>query len=154
MDGLTDPDPEVRRVARALHRLEALAARRRLRVRVMRGLRGILGGGATLGLLIKAKVAGSLGLKVALAALVGLGLAWPALVLLVLGLVGVLLAILSLFDGGGSTPLDCDCPCDCKRKEERALRLKRMIARRRDWLQARLGPAPGREAPARYAPRV
>lgn len=154
MDWLADPDPAVRRVARALHRLEALAARRRLRVRVLRGLRGLLGGGATLGLLIKAKVAGSLALKVALAALVGVGLAWPALVLLVLGLVGFLLAILSLFTDGGPAHLDCDCPCDCKRKEARAQRLKRMIARRRTWLRERLGPAPGREAPARYAPRT
>lgn len=154
MDWRADPDPEVRRVARALRRLEALAGRRRLRVRVMRALRGLLGGGATLALLIKAKVAGSLALKLALAALVGVGLAWPALVLLVLGLVGVLLAILSLFDGGGSAHLDCDCPCDCKRKEERAQRLKRMIARRREWLRARMGPAPGREAPARSVPRT
>jgi hypothetical protein len=153
MDWLADPDPAVRRVARALHRLEALAGRRRLRVRVLRALRGLLGGGATLGLLIKAKVAGSLVLKVALAALVGVGFAWPALVLLLLGLVGVLLALLSLFDGGPAH-LDCDCPCDCKRKEARAERLKRMIVRRRDWLRARAGPAPGREAPARYAPRV
>ncbi|MGU3358940.1 hypothetical protein ACLBWX_01265 [Methylobacterium sp. M6A4_1b] len=129
-------------MARELGRLEALAARRRLRVRLLRAARGLLGGGAILAALIKLKVAGSLALKLGIAALVALGLAWPFAVLAVLLLVGFVVSLVSLFEGGA-----LDCPdaasCDgCERREKRAARLRHLIARRRAWLTAPSGPAP------------
>ena len=137
-------EDDAARVARELRRLEGLAARRRMRVRVLRALRGTLGAGATLAALIKLKLAGSLTLKLALAALVGLGLAWPMVALGLFALAAVLLSlvglILSLFDGGGSPSLDCDCACD--RRERRAVRLAELIRKRRHWLEQRAGPVP------------
>ncbi|GJD94826.1 hypothetical protein [Methylobacterium iners] len=136
-----------RRVARELGRLEALAARQRLRVRLMRALRGSLGAGATLAALIKLKIAGSLGLKIGLALLVGAGLAWPFIALGALALLALLLSILSLFSGDGVSAHDfaCDWPCDCKKREKRAARLKQLIEVRQAWLAAPSGGAPRRD---------
>lgn len=147
--GTTTGRDAARRVARELDRLEALGARRRLRVRVLRTLRGSLGAGATVLAMIKLKVAGSLVLKVALALLVGLGIAWPMTALAVLGaawlVLSLVLMIASLLDGSASHhSLDpsCDCPDGCARREARAARLKRLIATRRAWLANPAGPAP------------
>jgi hypothetical protein len=135
-------------VAHELGRLEALAARQRLRVRVMRALRGTLGAGATLLALVKFKLAGSLGLKVGLALLVGAGLAWPFIALGALALLALLLSILSLFSGDGVSAHDfaCDWPCDCNRREKRAARLKHLIAVRQAWLAAPSGQVPRRDS--------
>lgn len=137
------------RVARELGRLEALADRRRLRVRMLRGLRGALGAGATFLTLIKLKLAGSLALKLALAGLVGLGLAWPITALAVLGVVwlvlSVVLLIVGLFEGNASAhnlSPNCDWPCACGQREKRAARLKTLIERRRTWLADRAGTVP------------
>lgn len=137
------------RVARELGRLEALAARKRLRVRVLRGLRGTLGAGATLLTLVKLKLAGSLALKLALAGLIGLGLAWPVTALAVIGVVwlvlSVVLLIVGLFEGNASAhdlSPSCDWPCDCNRRETRAARLKALIETRRAWLASRAGTVP------------
>jgi len=127
---------------RELQRLEALAARRRWRVRVLRGLRGSLGAGATLATLIKLKLAGSLALKLGIAALVGVGLAWPFVALAVLFVFGLVLAILSLFGEGNVECPDGSCDCGCDRREKRAARLKHLIAQRRAWLDAPSGAAP------------
>ncbi|GEP05910.1 hypothetical protein [Methylobacterium oxalidis] len=135
----------IRRVTRELGRLEALAARNRLRRRAFRALRGAAGAGATLGLLLKLKIAGSLAIKLALSALVGVGFAWPMLAAAILVLAGLVISILSLLDGqGGNLHLDgpCDWPCGCERRRARAARLKALIARRRDWLAQGAGPAP------------
>jgi len=133
---------DVARVARELARLEALAARRRLRVRLLRAARGFLGAAATLATLIKLKLVGSLVLKLGIALLVGLGLAWPFAALAVVVLLGFILALASLFEGGS-----LDCPdaasCDgCEHREKRAARLRHLIARRRTWLAAPSGPPP------------
>lgn len=133
---------DVARVARQLARLEALAARRRLRVRLLRAARGLVGAVATLATLIKLKLTGSVVLKLGIALLVGLGLAWPFAALAVMVLLGFVLALASLFEGGS---LDCpDAPsCDgCERREKRAARLRHLIARRRTWLAAPSGPVP------------
>ena len=127
---------------RELRHLEGLAWRRRFRRRTMRGLRGGLGGAATLAALVKLKLAGPLAVKLGLAVLVGAGLAWPTLALGVLALAGLVLAVFSLFDGGGAHGLDADCPGACGRRERRAARLKALIVQRRNWLAAPSGPAP------------
>ncbi|MER2263912.1 hypothetical protein [Methylobacterium oxalidis] len=135
----------IRRVRRELGRLEALAARNRLRRRAYRALRGAAGAGATLGVLLKLKITGSLGIKLALAALVGLGFAWPMLAAAILVLAGLVISILSLLDGqGGNLHLDgtCDWPCGCERRRARAARLKTLIVRRRNWLAQGIDPAP------------
>ncbi|GJD74473.1 hypothetical protein [Methylobacterium goesingense] len=143
-----DRAADMHRVTRDLRRLEALVARRRLRVRLLRTLRGGLGAGATLAALIKLKVAGSLAVKLGLAALVGLGLAWPFVALAVIFLAGLVLSILSLFGEGSVSCPDGDCDCGCHRREARAERLRQLIARRRDWLAEPAGPAPGRRTGA------
>ncbi|KQT82106.1 hypothetical protein ASG51_20205 [Methylobacterium sp. Leaf465] len=137
-----DRDAETARVARELDRLEALAARRRLRVGLLRAARGTLGAGATLATLIKLKLAGSLALKLGIAVLVGLGLAWPVVVLAVVVLIGFVLALVSLFDGGAADCPDTACGDGCERREKRAARLRHLIARRQAWLAAPSGPAP------------
>ena len=148
MPGRSEENPvrAVQRVTRELGRLDALAARQRLRVRLMRGLRGSLGAGATLAALVKFKLAGSLGLKIGLALLVGAGLAWPFIALGVLALLALLLSVLSLFDGGGPGSHDfaCDWPCDCNRREKRAARLKQLIEVRQAWLASASGELPPR----------
>ena len=121
----------IARVNRAVRRLEALADARRLRVRVLRGLRGSLGAGATLATLVKLKIAGSLALKIGLAVAVGLGFAWPAfgLTVLLIGAVVVALAACEVND----CPVDCSGD-GCKQREKRRERLDTLIAERRDWL--------------------
>lgn len=132
-----------RRMERELRRLEGLAGRKRFRRRSLRALRGTAGAAATFGALVKLKLVGTLAGKAAIALAVGLGLAWPTLVIGVVGLIGIVLALLSLFSGeGGPHGFDCDCPGACGRKEERARRLKHLIAQRRAWLTAPSGPAP------------
>ncbi|MEE7457966.1 hypothetical protein MPAR168_02320 [Methylorubrum populi] len=132
-----------RRMERELRRLEGLAGRKRFRRRSLRALRGTVGAAATFGALVKLKLVGTLAGKTAIALAVGLGLAWPTLVIGVIGLIGIVLALLSLFSGeGGPHGLDCDCPGKCGRKEERARRLKHLIAQRRAWLTAPSGPPP------------
>jgi hypothetical protein len=127
-------DPAVIRVERELARLEALAARKRFRIAILRALRGFVGAGGTLATMLKLKVAGSLVLKIGVAVVVGLGFAWPlyALAAVILGF--ALLSILSC------EPANCDCPCDCKRKESRRARLDRLIEQRKAWLLARAAP--------------
>ncbi|WP_244479750.1 hypothetical protein [Methylobacterium sp. Leaf111] len=129
-------------MARELERLEALAIRRRLRVRLLRAARGTLGAGATLATLIKLKLAGSLTLKLGIAVLVGLGLACPFVVLAVVVLMGFVLAVVSLFDGGSVDCPDTAWGDGCERREKRAVRLRHLIARREAWLAAPSGPAP------------
>jgi hypothetical protein len=146
-EAIEDRTSESRRVARELSRLEALAARRRIRVRLLRGLRGGLGAGTTLVALIKLKLAGSLALKLGIALLVGLGLAWPFVTLAVFVLLGIVLAILSLFGDGAVECPDCSCYGGCDRREKRAARLKHQIALRRAWLATPSGPAPSLLAP-------
>jgi hypothetical protein len=143
------PVRALRRVTRELERLEALVARQRLRVRLMRALRGSLGAGATLAALVKLKIAGSLGLKIGLALLVGAGLAWPFIALGALALLALLLSLLSLFSGDGVSAHDfsCDWPCGCDKREKRAARLKGLIEVRRTWLAGGSGQAPPRRDP-------
>lgn len=131
-------DPAVIRVERELARLEALAARKRIRIAVLRTLRGFVGAGGALATMLKLKLAGSLVLKIALAVVVGLGFAWPlyAAAALVLGF-----AVLSILS---CEPADCDWPCDCKRKESRRARLERLIEQRRTWLSANAARSPRR----------
>ncbi|KQT56185.1 hypothetical protein ASG52_24225 [Methylobacterium sp. Leaf456] len=133
----------VRRVERELARLDGLIARARLRRRLFRGLRGGLGAGATLLVLLKAKVAASLGLKLVIAGVVGLGLAWPVAVLVFVFVAGLVVTILGALTGeGGLSGSDFDCSWDCGCKRERMKRLKHLIALRRAWLAAPNGPAP------------
>lgn len=128
---------------RELARLDGLIARARLRRRVFRALRGGIGAGATLLVLLKAKVAASLGLKLVVAALVGFGLAWPVAVLAFVFVAGVVVTILGALMGeGGVSGGDFDCSWDCGCKRERMKRLKHLIALRRAWLAAPSGPAP------------
>lgn len=132
-----------RRVERELARLEGLIARARLKRRLFRGLRGGLGAGATLLVLLKAKVAASLGLKLVIAAIVGFGLAWPVAVLAFVFVAGVVVTILGALMGeGGLSGSDVDGSWDCGCKRERMRRLKHLIALRRAWLAAPSGPAP------------
>lgn len=136
-------DPAVRRVQRELARLDGLIARARLKRRLFRTLRGGLGAGATLLVLLKAKIAASLGLKLVLAAVVGLGLAWPVAVLAFVVVAGFVVTILGALTGeGGMSGSDFDCSWDCGCKRERMKRLKQLIALRRAWLAAPSGPAP------------
>lgn len=131
------------RVKRELARLEDLAAKRRFRVRLLRGGRGFVGAAASLAAMLRFKLAGSLGLKVALAAVVGLGFAWPAAALLVLLVLGLVLAFVSLLSGeAGAHDFSVDCPCDCKKKERRAARLEELIEQRTTWLAATGGRPP------------
>lgn len=126
-------DPSVIRVERELARLEALAARRRYRIAILRTLRGGLGAGGTLATMLKLKVAGSLGLKLGLALVVGLGFAWPIYALAAIAIGVVILSVLSC-----EVPdCSCDCPGDCQRKENRRKRLDEMIETRKAWLLAR-----------------
>ncbi|WP_312886097.1 hypothetical protein [Methylorubrum rhodinum] len=128
---------------RELARLDGLIARARLRRRVFRTLRGGLGAGTTLVVLLKAKVAASLGLKLVIAALVGLGVAWPVAVLVFLFVAGAVVTILGALMGeGGVSGSDFDCSWDCGCKRARMKRLKHLIALRRAWLAAPTGPAP------------
>jgi hypothetical protein len=140
---IAERDRVVRRMERELARLDGLIARARLRRRVFRTLRGGLGAGATLLVLLKAKVAASLGLKLVLAALVGLGVAWPVAVLVFLFVAGAVVTILgALMGDGGVSGSDFDCSWDCGCKRARMKRLKHLIALRRAWLAALAGPAP------------
>ncbi len=127
-------DPASIRVERELVRLEALAARRRFRIAILRALRGFVGAGGTLATMLKLKIAGSLVLKVGLAVIVGLGFAWP---LYAFAAVLIGFAILSILS---CEPADCDCPSDCKRKALRRARLDRLIAQRKAWLAANAVP--------------
>ncbi|MCJ2034019.1 hypothetical protein [Methylobacterium sp. J-068] len=129
-------------MAREIRRLEALAARRRLRVRVLRALRGTLGAGATLATLVKLKLAGSLALKLGIAALVGLGLAWPFVALALVVLFGLVVTIVALFSGENISCPEAACDWGCDGREKRGARLKQRIAERRAWLAAPSGPAP------------
>lgn len=126
---------EIERVARQLRRLEAIAERHRLRRRVIRLVRGGAGGGATLLVLMKAKIAASLSAKLVLAALVGLGFAWPLAALAVFVLITI---VASLF---GDETIHCD-GCDCLRANPRRARLRELIAQRRAWLAEPTGAAP------------
>lgn len=136
-------DATVRRVERELARLDGLIARARLRRRLFRTLRGGLGAGATLLVMLKAKVAASLGLKLVAAGVVGLGLAWPAAVLVFVVVAGFVVTIFGALMGeGGVSGSDFDCSWDCGCKRERMKRLKALIALRRAWLAAPSGPAP------------
>ncbi|MCE4222680.1 hypothetical protein HCU64_02860 [Methylobacterium sp. C25] len=126
-------DPSVIRVERELARLEALAARRRIRIAILRALRGGLGAGGTLATLLKLKVAGSITLKLGLALVVGIGFAWPLYALAAIAIGFVLLSVLSC----ESPDCHCDCPGDCQRKEKRRARLDEMIETRRTWLLGR-----------------
>lgn len=136
-------NPAVIRVERELARLEALAARKRFRIAILRALRGFVGAGGTLATMLKLKIAGSLVLKIGLAVVVGLGFAWPlyALAAVVLGF-----AVLSILS---CEPAGCDCPSDCKRKELRRARLDRMIEQRKTWLVANAAPQPPNAGVAR-----
>lgn len=113
-----DPDRDARteRVTRELAHLVSLHARRRLRVRLFRVVRGTMGAGVTLATLIKLKRAGSPALKLGIAVLVGLGLAWPFVVLAVVALVRLVLALVSLFDGGSADCPDIACGDGCERR--------------------------------------
>ncbi|WP_375409619.1 hypothetical protein [uncultured Methylobacterium sp.] len=133
----TDDDATVQRVRRELARLEALAYRRRVRAWIARGARGLAGAGGSFALLVKLKVAGSIGGKIIIAALIGLGLALPVVALAVLVILFLLLALVEC-DPGGS----CDWPCDCRERNARRDRLKGMIDERVSWLARRDGPAP------------
>ncbi|WP_407529186.1 hypothetical protein [Methylobacterium oryzisoli] len=147
----------MRRVSRELGRLEALAARRRMRVRILRGLRGGAGAAGTFALLLKLKLAGSLALKLGLALAAGLVFAWPVLGIVVLVVLGTVVWIASLFDGDGGRPsLDgpWDLSCDCDRREKRAARLAMLIERRRSWLAAPSGPPPSPRAEAEGSRRT
>ncbi|SFL30827.1 hypothetical protein [Methylorubrum salsuginis] len=153
MQAIAERHGTMRRVERELARLDGLIARARLRRRLFRGLRGGLGAGATLLVLLKAKVAASLGLKLILAALVGLGLAWPIAVLAFVVIAGFVVTILGALMGeGGVSGSDFDCSWDCGCKRERMKRLKHLIALRRAWLAAPTGPAPSirRESGRRF----
>lgn len=130
------------RVRRELSRLEALAARRRMRVHILRGLRGSLGAAATLLGLLKLKLAGSLALKLGIALLVGVGFAWPLVALAALVVCGFVLSVLSLFVDGQVDCPEAACDCGCDRREKRAARLKQHIIERRAWLADPSGPAP------------
>ncbi|MFG5121329.1 hypothetical protein [Methylorubrum sp. POS3] len=130
----------MRRAEHELARLERLASRARLKRRVFRTMRGGFGAGATLLVLLKTKLAVSLGFKLFLAAMIGLALAWPVAVLGAIFVLGLLVMILGFLTGeGGVSAGDIDCcgNCGCKRQ-----RMKRLIARRRAWLAAPTGPAP------------
>ena len=110
-------------------------------------LHGILGNWGwsivALVVLLKAKIAASLGLKLVLAAIVGLGLAWPVAVLAFVVVAGFVATILgALLGEGGLSGSDFDCSWDCGCKRERMKRLKHLIALRRAWLAAPNGPAP------------
>lgn len=118
-------DPALVRVERELARLEALAAKRRYRIAVLRALRGSVGAGGTFAAILKLKLAGSLAAKVALAVVVGLGFAWPTIALAIVVVGVVILSIASC------EPVACDCPCECDRKEKRRKRLDEMIAERK-----------------------
>lgn len=135
---------EIERVASQLRRLEAIAARHRLRRRVIRLVRGGAGGGAAFLVLMKAKIAASLSAKLVIAALVGLGFAWPLAALAVFVLITILV---SLF---GDETIHCD-GCDCVRSNPRRARLRELIAQRRAWLAEPTGAAPriGDERPVR-----
>ncbi|GEO99757.1 hypothetical protein [Methylobacterium haplocladii] len=129
-----DPrDPGVLRVERELVRLEALAARKRFRIAILRALRGFVGAGGALATMLKLKIAGSVVLKIGLAVIVGLGFAWPlyAFAAVILGF-----AILSILDSSSGSAPSCDCPGDCERKESRRARLDRLIEQRKTWLVA------------------
>ena len=133
----------VRRVERDLARLDGLIARARLRRRVFRALRGGLGAGATLLVLLKAKVAASLGLKLVIAGVVGLGLAWPVAVLVFVFVAGLVVTIVGALTGeGGMSAADFSPSWDCDCERARMRRLKHLIALRRAWLAAPAGPAP------------
>ncbi|GJE77542.1 hypothetical protein BGCPKDLD_4147 [Methylorubrum suomiense] len=136
-------DRTVRRTERELARLERLASRARLKRRVFRTIRGGFGAGATLLVLLKTKLAVSLGFKLFLAAMIGLALAWPVAVLGAIFVLGLLVMILGFLTGeGGVSADDIDCCGNCGCKRERMKRLKHLIARRRAWLAAPTGPAP------------
>lgn len=134
---ILDDDPAVRRVRRELASFEALAHRRRVRAWVARGVRGMAGAGGSFALMVKMKVAGSIGGKLILAALVGLGLALPVLAL---GLLAVFFLVLALIEC--ERVHGCDWPCDCCERNARRDRLKAMIDERARWLARREGPAP------------
>ena len=134
---LDDDDPIVRRVRRELVSFEALAHRRRMRAWIARGVRGLAGAGGSFALLVKLKVAGSIGGKLILAGLVGLGLALPLVTLGVLAVLILVLSVVTCEPIGG-----CDCPCDCRERNARRDRLKAMIDARARWLAGRDGPAP------------
>lgn len=139
----TEQAGTVRRVERELARLDGLIARARLKRRLFRTLRGGLGAGTTLLVLLKAKVAASLGLKLVLAALVGLGFAWPVAVLAFVFVAGLVVTILGALTGEGGMSADSFSPSwdgGCERA--RMKRLKHLIALRRGWLAAPSGPAP------------
>jgi len=141
----------LRRVERELARLDALIARARLRRRLFRGLRGGLGAGATLLVLLKAKLAASLGLKLVIAGVVGIGLAWPVAVLVFAFVAGLVVTILGALTGEGWMSASGFSPAwDCGCERARMRRLKRLIEERRAWLGAPSGPAPSvRRDPAR-----
>lgn len=145
---LGDDDTAVRRIRRELARLEALARRRRMRTWIARVTRGLAGAGGSFAVMVKLKVAGSLGGKLVVAALVGLGVALPMVVLGVLALAVLVLAIVQCDPGGGS-----DCPGDCGRRNARRERLTGLIDERVSWLASRDGPAPCR-APDRDRARA
>lgn len=129
------PSADALRVARHPRRLEALEARHRLRRRVVRAVRGGLGGGGAFLVLVKAKLVGSLAGKLVVAALVGIGFAWPLATFVA---VTIAVVIAALFDGGS---LDL-AGCDCTGPNARRARLRALIAERRTWLAAPDGPAP------------
>ena len=130
------------RPERELARLEALDARRRWRVLRRGGLRGGLGAGASLWTLIKLKLLGSLGGKLAIAAVIGLGVAWPMLLVVLLASValGLAIAILTCGEIAEFPFLGPDDVRACK--GTRVRRLEDLIARRRAWLAAPSGLAP------------
>lgn len=143
MQAVAEQAKTVRRVERELARLDGLIARARLRRRLFRTLRGGLGAGATLLVLLKAKIAASLGLKLVIAAIVGLGLAWPVALLAFVVVAGFVVTILGVLTGeGGVSGGDFDCSWDCGCKRERMKRLNHLITLRRAWLAAPSGPAP------------
>jgi hypothetical protein len=138
-----EQDRAVRRAERELARLERLASRARLKRRVFRTMRGGFGAGTTLLVLLKTKLAVSLGLKLFLAAIIGLALAWPVAVLGAIFVLGLIVMILGVLTGeGGMSVGDLDCCENCSWKRERMKRLKHLIALRRAWLAAPTGSAP------------
>ncbi|GJE16032.1 hypothetical protein [Methylobacterium marchantiae] len=132
-----DADPEARRVRRHLARLQALLERRRLRVTLMRGARGLVGGGASFAALVKLKLAGSLVLKGGLAVLVGLCFAWPIVAGLLLALLLVVLAVVGAMEGEAPS-----LPDTCWSSSGRRDKLRELIDERVRWLDGRSGPAP------------
>ncbi len=140
MEAIAQRDDAMRRVERELARLDGLIARARLKRRVFRTLRGGLGAAATLLMLLKTKIAASLGLKLVIAGVVGLGLAWPMAVLVVVVVAGFVATLLAALMGeGGPSGSDLDGSWDCGCKRERMKRLKHLIALRRAWLAAPTG---------------